>query len=173
MIEIALGSENPTKLQAVRSAFKECLTDEYRVRGYAAASGVTDQPMSDEEMVLGARNRAEQAAILAPEARYTVGMEGGVRVMREGWFNMGWICIKEASTGIYGYGVTLAHRIPDQVRHLMEDKGLELSNAVSEVYGTNTVADRDCSGVITANLLPAAQIYQLGVIAAFTDLHPV
>ncbi len=169
MIEIAVGSQNPSKLSAADIAFRECLGEPFSITGYSVESGVSDQPMNDDEMFMGARNRVFNASRQAPDARYLVGMEGGMRVMRGHWFNLGWVCVQNTATGKHGYGVTLAHRVPDDVQTLMQEDGLELSDAVTAVYGTDTVSDRDCSGVITGGLLPADKVYALGIIAAFAD----
>ncbi|MCL4159787.1 UNVERIFIED_CONTAM: hypothetical protein GTU68_012718, partial [Idotea baltica] len=50
----------------------------FEVAGISVPSGVSDQPMSDQETLQGALNRAEAAQIAIPEADYWVGMEGGI-----------------------------------------------------------------------------------------------
>lgn len=171
MIEIAVGSQNPTKLKAVKLAFRECLKTPKKVNGYTVRSGVSDQPMDDEEMRQGARNRAHGAAYQAPDARFAVGMEGGIRVQGNDWFNLGWVCMIDTDSGSSGFGLTAAHRIPDRVRMVMEAHDLELSDAVTAIYGTDTANDRDCSGVITDSLLPADLMYKIGVLAAYADTY--
>ena len=61
---IAVGSESEIKIGAVKDAFKSDHFS-FEVRGCAAASGVSDQPVGKEETLLGARNRnkATQEAI--------------------------------------------------------------------------------------------------------------
>ncbi|MFW6097594.1 MAG: DUF84 family protein, partial [Chloroflexota bacterium] len=72
---VAVGSTNPAKLEAVREAVVQ-VWSQAEVRGVAVASGVSEMPMSDEECLTGARNRA-QAARMALEADVGVGLEGG------------------------------------------------------------------------------------------------
>jgi len=171
MIEIAVASENPTKLSAVELAASEFWVRGYRTRGFKTESGVSDQPMNDEEMIEGAINRARNVVSQYPVANYAVGLEGGMRVLPEGWFNLGWVCALDVASGEIGVGATLAHAVPRPVVELMQQKEIELSDAVAKIYHTNTVADRDCSGVITGGLLPADRIYAGGVLSALTDLN--
>ncbi len=170
MIEVAVGSQNPTKLEAVRLAVPELYLGQTKIMGFATKSAVSDQPMSDEEMIMGAHNRARNVISYKPSARYAVGMEGGIKVMPEGWFNLGWVCVIDVDTGNHCYGTTPAHFVPDKVKTLMEQSGLEMSDAVAELYKTHTVIDRDCSGVMTDGRLPAEELYRTGVLAAFSVL---
>ena len=53
MIKIAVGSKNPIKIGAVKSAFVKVFNDEIEVVGVSIPSGVSDMPMSFQEMVIG------------------------------------------------------------------------------------------------------------------------
>ncbi len=57
MLNIAVGSTNPAKLEAVHQAF-EYMNYDIQLTGLDAPSGVSEQPMTDEETMLGALNRA-------------------------------------------------------------------------------------------------------------------
>ena len=62
MKKVAVGSKNPVKIEAVRLAFKTAWPrKEWAVEGVEVDSGVPDQPMSDEESICGARNRAQRS----------------------------------------------------------------------------------------------------------------
>ena len=171
MIEIAVGSQNPTKLAAVEQAFQQCMAEDYRVTGYAVESGVPEQPMNDNAMRVGAIHRADAAAALVPAARYAVGMEGGIRTVGADWYDMGWVCVVDTERDYVGYGATAGLRIPHAVRSVMETQGWDLSKAVAAVYKTDTVTNRDCSIVLTGGLLPADLLYRIGVLAAFADMR--
>ena len=69
---IIIGSKNPTKVKAVQEVFNNqvvCAED--------VPSKVSNQPLSDEETLIGAYNRAEQAIQLY-NAEIGIGLEGGV-----------------------------------------------------------------------------------------------
>lgn len=74
-MRVAIGSKNPAKITAVEEAFKEYT---YEIIAVEANSGVSEQPMSDEETIKGAINRAIEAAAKG-EASIGVGLEGGVQ----------------------------------------------------------------------------------------------
>jgi inosine/xanthosine triphosphatase len=74
-MKIIIGTKNPAKIAAVKSAFS----------GYEAEfmtvdvpSGVSEQPFSDEETIKGAVNRAIRA-LEAGEGDIGIGLEGGVQ----------------------------------------------------------------------------------------------
>ena len=78
-VKVMVGSTNPIKIEAVRTAFEMVWPEQiWDVTWVSAASGVSVQPMSDEECIIGARNRA-RAALAHSDAAYGVGLEGGLQ----------------------------------------------------------------------------------------------
>lgn len=88
---VAIGSTNPVKVGAVREALGK-LFPKAKFVGVEVDSGVSRQPMSDEETLRGARNRAK-AALKKVGADMGVGLEGGVMPMKEGMMNTVWCCL--------------------------------------------------------------------------------
>lgn len=169
---IALGSENPTKIEAMESAANELWTGDFAIECIPVASGVPDQPFSDEEMMEGAYNRARRAAQALPDVDFAVGMEGGIRRMPPyGWFNMGWVCAFDTASGKHAFGATAQHEVPRRVVERMKNQHLELSDAVAAEYKSNTILDRDCPGVITRGVITAHRLYKIGALSAFSALH--
>lgn len=89
-MRIAIGSKNPAKVNAVKDAFRD-----YNVEIIAvdAASGVSEQPMTDEETIKGAINRAIEAAEKAG-ASIGIGLEGGVQQTAQGLLLCNWGALK-------------------------------------------------------------------------------
>jgi inosine/xanthosine triphosphatase len=83
---VAIGSNNPAKISAVRQGFKDYSCTFIPV---AVSSGVSDQPFSDDETIRGAVNRAISAAAEAG-ADIGVGLEGGVQQTEHGLFLCNW-----------------------------------------------------------------------------------
>jgi len=87
-IRIAVGSGNPCKIEAVRSAFVQTfsalpVTVGIKISSHDVESGVSDQPFGDDETKLGAMNRAKAAWASAEKGDsqppdFAVGLEGGV-----------------------------------------------------------------------------------------------
>ena len=91
-IKIAAGSTRRPKLAAVQEAIGEfgallAPGVEFEVIGVEVESGVGHTPANREELMQGARQRAEALVRLAREKgeswRYFIGMEGGLDVIEE------------------------------------------------------------------------------------------
>jgi non-canonical (house-cleaning) NTP pyrophosphatase len=91
-IIVAVGSIRRPKLNAVTEALQALVPifaapTEFEVLGVEVDSGVGHTPSSRNELMLGARRRAEAVARLAREQnqpwRYFVGLEGGLDVVHE------------------------------------------------------------------------------------------
>ena len=68
---VAVGSLNPVKIQATLNAFKKFWPDKsWKIIGIETPSGVSDQPMSDNEYIKGAFKKIK--------ADFGVGLEGGL-----------------------------------------------------------------------------------------------
>jgi inosine/xanthosine triphosphatase len=76
VVRVAVGSENPVKLEATRRALST-LFGQVEVRGFDAPSGVPDQPF-EEATWEGARTRARLALAAWPDADFGVGIEAGL-----------------------------------------------------------------------------------------------
>lgn len=103
ILRVAIGSDNPCKIDAVRRALQTCMDRKkssstttpgvvLEIEGFSVASGVDDQPYGDEMTCRGAKNRSK-AACMAFHQKYgyyphlSVGMEGGVE----------WVCTTTSS----------------------------------------------------------------------------
>ena len=62
--KVIITSKNPVKINAVKEGFKKMFPkEEFVVEGVSIPSGVADQPMSNEETMLGAKNRVNNTNI--------------------------------------------------------------------------------------------------------------
>jgi inosine/xanthosine triphosphatase len=73
---VRVGSVNEPKLAAVRSAIGAYAPDA-KIEGVAVASGVLEQPVGFEEIILGARNRAA-GAVSGSSCDLGIGIEDGL-----------------------------------------------------------------------------------------------
>lgn len=167
MMKIAVASTNPTKLEAVHSAALECYGKEFELVGKKTDSGVSDQPMTDDEAATGAENRAYNLRNTLPGHDLYLGLEGGVEKLRGRWLDSG-VVFALGRNGFVGFGRAVGHVVPKQVMDLIL-AGVEMSDAISLVYGTNTSLDRDCSSVITAGAISAGEFYRLPTLLAIRD----
>jgi inosine/xanthosine triphosphatase len=114
MMKIAIGSKNPAKVTAVKEVFKDKQAEFIIVD---ADSGVSAQPMSDEETIQGAINRAIAAAEKAG-ADIGIGLEGGVQPTEHGLMlcNWGALAVKGREPIIAGGArLPVPNEVADQV----------------------------------------------------------
>lgn len=112
---IIIGSKNPAKIEAVRSAF----SGDYEFDSLDVPSGVKEQPFSDEETIKGAINRAEHALRLGG-GDIGIGLEGGVQESSFGLFlcNWGALVVKGQSPLVAGGArILLPEEIATRLRH--------------------------------------------------------
>ncbi|MCM3587917.1 DUF84 family protein [Mesobacillus maritimus] len=87
---VSIGSKNPAKIAAVQSVFQDQL---YEIKAVETESGVRAQPLTDEETIKGAINRAISAAH-ATKADIGIGLEGGVQQTEYGLVLCNWGALK-------------------------------------------------------------------------------
>lgn len=157
-MKIVVGSENPVKINAVREVFKEVLGS-VEVVGVAVNSGVSEQPMSDEETIRGAKARAKKAIKKVKDADYGVGLEGGVYDQGEKLYEAAW-CAVLRSDGVEGLGGGLRFEIPPKVAEKIRQGG-ELGPLMDDLLGRADVKQQEgVIGVLTKHHVTRTGAYK-------------
>lgn len=165
---VAIGSQNPIKIEAVRTAFEKMgLTVE--VISVEVVTGVSDQPFSDEETIQGAVNRAKNV-FNSPGVKhvdYAIGLEGGVVETSFGVFvcNWGAVVNREGVIGIGGgHRVQLPHVIVQELH-----KGLELGTVIDQWAGGHGIKKKEGTiGILTDNHITRTSMFRDVVICSFS-----
>ena len=171
-IIVAVGSLNPTKILAVKKAFRKIFPKtKWYVKGTRVASSVADQPMSDKETIKGATTRAKRA-ISALGADYGVGLEGGMQKIGYEWFETGWIVIINKK-GEKGTGSSFRIRLPEKIMEHIHN-GKELGIATDIIFKTvDSGKNNGFFGYMTKDTVTRTAAYRDGVIAALSRfVHP-
>lgn len=165
MKTITVGSENPSKIAAVKAGFEAMFPDEaFEIRGVSVASGVSDQPMNDADTLRGATNRAQRAMEVI-QADYAVGLEGGIEDINGKMGASAWIVVI-SRMGVVGKGKAGIFFLPQEVTTLV-NSGLELGHAMDEVFGTeNSKHSNGATGLLTNNALQRSEYYKQAVLLA-------
>lgn len=165
VMRVAVGSRNPVKVEAVRQAFERVWPEQaWEVQGVEVPSGVSNQPMSDEESIRGAHNRAS-GAISALDADYGVGLEGGMQHTGDQWLDCGWIAVVDRQ-GRKGLGSTIKMVVPERMVRMIHE-GLELGEVIDIVFERqNSKQAEGHFGLMTRKALTRTSGYADGVIAA-------
>lgn len=173
MKKITVGSTNPAKIKAVKMAFEKIWPQEsWEVIGVTVSSSVSDQPMSADEAITGARNRARQSLEKTADGIYGVGLEGGLQKIQDKYFETGWAVVVNRE-GIEGVGSSIKIEVAGELLKLIHS-GIELGLAMDKVLGqTNTKHGQGYFGTMTNGIISRSQGYSDGLIAALSKfLHP-
>ena len=172
MKKIVVGSENPVKIEAVKQAFELVWPNEdWQVEGVGVDSGVSDQPMSDQEGIQGATNRAKRS-LTESDADFSVGLEGGLEQIEGKWFDCGWIVVIDKEGGL-GIGSTIRMRVPEEMMDLIK-QGFGLGMVDDKVFGLeNSKQASGHFGIMTNDVITRTHGYRDGVVSALTAfIHP-
>ncbi len=162
---IAVGSQNPVKANAIRSAFEQMFPSwQLEVETVAAPSGVADQPMSDEETLTGARNRLAATRKAKPNANYWAGIEGGIEDGPDGMNAFAWIVVE--SRQVTGQARTATFPLPEGVADLVRS-GVELGHANDQIFGRHDSKHHEGAiGILTHNVIDRKMLYEHAAILA-------
>jgi len=162
-VKVIVASENRVKINAVLNAFNEYYKN-VEVQGVEVGSGVSVQPLTNNETLIGARNRVKEIRKQITDADYWVAIEGGVQASDKGLSAFAWVVIYSA--GKYGEARTGSFILPQKVAHLIAG-GLELGTASDFVFGeSNSKQKTGTVGLLTHNRIDRTELYGQGVILA-------
>jgi non-canonical (house-cleaning) NTP pyrophosphatase len=181
---IALGSARSSKIMALRTTCARVGEVDPRWRqaeliARSVETGVERMPLSDMQLMRGARNRAEAVrALLADEGRtadFYVGLEGGFHsITFEGarqTFLHGWAYVSDgAGRGHFGHAPAVT--VPPSIVARVEQTGRELAEVIDEVAGEHDVRSRHGAwGVLSRGLLTRAMSFEAALVAAFAPFY--
>ncbi|MDO8967693.1 MAG: inosine/xanthosine triphosphatase [Algoriphagus sp.] len=162
---VLVGSKNPVKISCTEDAFTRAFNKSFLVEGINAASGVSDQPMGDQETLQGAINRAKNSRDVFPEAHYWVGIEGGLDEDEAGMFAFAWIFILD-TTGKTSQSKTGTFYLPAAVSKLVKE-GMELGMADDTVFNQENSKQQGGSvGILTHGIVDRNEYYRQAIILA-------
>lgn len=167
MKHLIVASKNPVKLNAVLKGFQRMFPNEiFEVEGISAPSNVSDQPKSDEETFLGAKNRANNALVQhGGSADFYIGIEGGIQDEGADMFSFAWVYV-QTSDKKCGKGKSGTFYLPFQVAELIR-QGKELGEADDIVFGmTNSKQANGAVGILTGDVIDRELFYIEAVILA-------
>ena len=171
MKTIIIASSNPVKARAALNGFRRMFPAEpFEILPRPAPSGVSDQPMTSAETLLGALNRAAAARAAHPGADFWVGIEGGVEE-DGGLAAFAWVAVLSPSGS--GKARTGTFFLPPAVAHLVR-QGIELGEADDIVFGaTNSKQQNGAIGLLTGDVIDRAGLYEHAVVLALVSFrHP-
>ena len=177
---IAIGSKRGPKLNAVKQALDVLSPSfppatEFELLGLEVDSGVSHTPSSKEEVMRGARQRAETLVQIAQKNglqwHYFVGLEGGLEVIHEPAsalpvrrhsevpsnnrrrvFLESWAYVSDGTRGHYGRSGGI--ELPETLAREVLENGTELAVAIDRFAGMVGIRDAQGAwGVLSGDLI--------------------
>jgi inosine/xanthosine triphosphatase len=199
-ITIAVGSKRGPKLNAVTEAlqsFSAALARDaqFEVVGVEVESGVSHTPASREELMRGARQRAESLVAMAGRDgaawQYFVGLEGGLDVVHEGAsademvrhselqqdghrrvFLESWAYVSDGVRGHFGRSGSI--ELPEALAHEVLENGVELALAIDRFAGAVGIRDAQGAwGILSNNFITRQEAFRVAVLVAFAPFYNV
>lgn len=153
-MKVVVGSNNPVKVGAVEAALRQYYPDS-EVVGIKVDSGISEQPMSEEETIEGATNRARAAL---GDGDFGVGLEGGVTTIGGVMFECAW-CVVMDKNGRKGMGGGLYFELPKKIAEKIMAGG-ELGPIMNELTGVDNVKEKSGAiGIFTKGRLDRKTAY--------------
>jgi inosine/xanthosine triphosphatase len=165
MRKVWVGSKNPVKLEAAKRAFKRVWSElDFEFEGVDAPSKIASQPMSSDETLLGAKNRAEYVR-RNYASDFAVGIEGGVEKFESGYIALAWMYVLD-SEGRVGKSRTSSFVLPTKIAKLLE-QGYELGEADDVVFKKeNTKQSTGAVGLLTKDVVTRTSYYEQALVLA-------
>jgi inosine/xanthosine triphosphatase len=173
---IAVGSTNTVKVQAVEEIIKEYpVLEAAKIVSTSTVSGVSEQPLSLEETILGAKNRAKNAFDLSQPCQYGIGIEGGLCASpgtRTGFMMINICSIFDGTN--HHIGFTSGYEVPPQIlEHILNQK-MDLSQACFHSGITSKAkvgASEGLIGILTLGRIDRKQYMKECIRMAFVQVE--
>lgn len=173
---IAVGSTNAAKVQAVEESLRDYLKlQNVTINAISSPSLVSDQPLSLEETVQGAKNRATFAFKACDGCHLSFGIECGLfQAMgtQTGYLN---VCVSCIYTGDDSHiGFSTGFEIPPQALELVIQKKMDLSQACLHsgiTDNANIGSEQGLIGILTRGRIDRKAYTKESLIAAMLQLE--
>jgi len=180
---IAVGSTRKPKLKAVEEALSALRGQagwslECEIVAREVQSGVNHTPLSREECMRGARQRAEALRDLARQENerwdYFVGLEGGLDSLADGdearVLLESWAYVSDGTIGHFGRSGGI--ELPQELAREVFARGVELSVAIDRYAGEAGIRDgQGAWGVLSGSLISRQEAFRVALIAAFAPFY--
>lgn len=173
---IAVGSTNQVKVLAVEEVVKTYpYLDQSKIIPFSVPSEVREQPLTLEETILGAKNRAKNAFTKCDSCSFGVGIESGLCQAigtRSGFLHVCACCIYDGAHNCTG--LSTGFEVPPLILDLMISQKMDLSQA-SFLCGItdnlNIGAAEGLIGILTKGRMNRKEYTKQSVITAFIQLE--
>lgn len=175
---LSIGSKNSVKIKALEELIPNYpeLADA-TVLPFDVSSGVSEQPMSMEEIIIGAKSRSRNAFAECRSCDYSFGIESGLfeaKGTSTGFFEATICCIYDGSN--YYFGLSSGFEIPSKILALVLDDKMDLSQACLTSGITNNI-NIGCSegliGILSKGHINRKEYTKQAIVTALMQIQSV
>lgn len=167
MLVVAVGSENPVKVDAVKRVMSR-LIGAVSVVSVGVDPGIPRQPIGVEQTLRGAINRAK-GALSRADAELGVGIEAGlisVSATRTGYMDFQYCAIIDRD-GWLTVGCGPGFEYPPQVMKAVLEEGLEVGEAMSRITRIENLGRKQGAiGYLTHGIMNRRKLTEISVLMA-------
>jgi inosine/xanthosine triphosphatase len=166
---IAVGSENPVKISAVKNVLQKLLGD-VKIYGVKVPSGAPPQPIGLSQTIEGAINRAEKALLKVTNADLGVGIEAGiidVALSGEKRYLDFQYCVIVDNEGRKTFGAGPGFEYPPIVMQKVTEENLEVGEVMEKITGIKNLGEKiGAIGYLSRGLMNRTKLTELSVLMA-------
>ena len=166
---IAVGSENPVKISAVKNVMQKLLNS-IKVFGVTVPSGVPPQPVGLDQTLNGALNRATNALLKVDGAELGVGIEAGlieVKFSGETRYLDFQYCVIVDREGRKTFGAGPGFEYPPLVTEKVIEGKSEVGEDMERITGIKNLGKKKGAiGYLSHGLINRTKLTELSVIMA-------
>ncbi|MEX2723038.1 MAG: inosine/xanthosine triphosphatase [Candidatus Freyarchaeota archaeon] len=166
---IAVGSENPVKIAAVKNVMQKLLGD-VKICGVKVSSGTPPQPLGLKQTLEGAINRAQKALAKVDGAILGVGIEAGlidIRLNGELHYLDFQYCVILDKEGRRTFGAGPGFEYPPIVNQKVIKQNFEVGEVMEEITGIKNLGEKmGAIGYLSHGLIDRTKLTELSVIMA-------
>ncbi len=166
---IAVGSENPVKISAVKNVMRKLLGD-VKICGVIVSSGAPPQPMGLSQTLEGALNRATNALLRVDNSDLGVGIEAGLidTVLGEERHYLDFqYCVIVDKEGRKTFGAGPGFEYPPIVNQKVIKENLEVGEIMEEITGIKKLGEKmGAIGYLSHGLIDRTKLTEFSVLMA-------
>lgn len=156
-MEFSIGSKNQAKVAAAKKVIL-AYDPTAIIHAEASESGVSPQPIGDEETIEGAKNRA-----LFMQGKYPncvgIGLEGGVRMIDEEMYICNWGALSLPNGRILTAGGAQI-KLPEEVAVEVKE-GKELGPVMEDKFKQQNIRQKEgAMGIFTAGMITRGALFE-------------
>lgn len=173
-MKIIIGTTNKAKIEAVEEIIEDYdFLSGSEIEGVSVESGVSDQPLSLDETITGAMNRARLAF---SNCDYSIGLESGLMTVSKAKSGYMDLCVCAIFDGEeFHLGLSSAWEFPNpEVMKMMLEDGLDMSQAINKIGLTNNPkigSEEGAIGILTKGRLNRKEYTKQALLTALIHLE--